>query len=61
MLILVVKGYPMPLAPFLALLFAVLLAAGLTVWLITTAGQMAVVIALPVFLIAAAGLMMLRK
>ena len=51
----------MPLAPFALLLTSVIIAAGLTVWLLTSAGPMALMLALPLFLIATAALMYLRK
>ena len=51
----------MPLAPFAALLIAVIAAAGVTVWLLSFGGQMALMIALPLFLIATAAVTLLRK
>tara|TARA_B110000879_G_C10935877_1_gene417848 strand:+ start:425 stop:544 length:120 start_codon:yes stop_codon:yes gene_type:complete len=39
----------------------VIIAAGFSIWLITSLGPMALIIALPVFLIATAALMYLRK
>ena len=51
----------MPLTLFVALLFAVIAAAGVTVWLLSLGGQAALMTALPLFLIATAALMLLRK
>ena len=51
----------MPLAPLVLLLSAVLIATGLTIWLLTSAGPMALMIALPIFLTATATLMYLRR
>mgnify|MGYP006075285809 CR=1 FL=1 len=51
----------MPLAPFALLITSVIIAAGFSIWLITSLGPMALIIALPVFLIATAALMYLRK
>lgn len=51
----------MPLAPFAALLLAVIIAAGLTIWILTSAGPLALMIALPLFMTAAAALFYLRK
>ncbi|WP_298863769.1 hypothetical protein [uncultured Sulfitobacter sp.] len=51
----------MPLAPFITLLLFVIIASGVTIWLMTSAGPTVLMIALPVFLIATAALMWLRK
>lgn len=47
--------------PLALLLTAVILAASLTIWLITSAGPLAMIIVLPIFLTATAVLMYLRK
>lgn len=51
----------MPLTPFVALIFAVITAAGVTVWLLSLGSQAVLMIALPLFLIATAALMLSRK
>lgn len=51
----------MPLAPFALLLAVVIGAAAATVWLISLFGQIALMIALPLCLIATAALMIARK
>lgn len=51
----------MPLAPFLTILFAAILAGGLTVWLVAALGQTALMIALPLFMIAATAMFYFRK
>ncbi len=51
----------MPLAPFITLIVFVIAAAGVTIWLIASAGPTALMIAVPLFLIATATLMWLRK
>ncbi|MGB5862870.1 MAG: hypothetical protein WBG95_01070 [Sulfitobacter sp.] len=51
----------MPPFPFFALLFIVIFAAGVTVWLLTNAGPIVMLAALPTCMLAAVVLRALRK
>jgi hypothetical protein len=51
----------MPLSTFFVILFVVVAAAGVTVWLISMGGPTVMIVTLPAFMIAAVALKVLRK
>jgi len=55
------KGYTMPLARLALLIVCVIVAAAVTVWLLTQGGAGVMIAALPAFMIAAVAFKLLRK